>query len=209
MPIIFQHTINEKARVALWRIDEPLSFFAEKVTVPDKITHPENLLRHMAARYLLHLLEPSFPYQKIEIGENGKPFLSDGSLHFSLSHSGNYAAAIVSEDQQVGVDAEVISDRIFKVGPRFLSEQEFSTFEKSISAFNENDVQRKWLIAGWSAKESVFKWQGKPGVDFKTEIQLLNVLNESSFECLLGKTKTTLEIQCRFIEKICLAWVCA
>lgn len=209
MPIIFQHTINENARVALWKIEEPLSFFAKRVPVPDKITHPENLLRHMAARYLLHLLEPSFPYQKIEIAENGKPFLSDGSLQFSLSHSGKYAAAIISKDQGVGVDAEMVSDRIFKVGSRFLSEQEFALFENSLPGFKESGLQKKWLTAGWSAKESVFKWQGKPGVDFKTEIQLMGILNETSFDCLFSKTKTTLEIQCRFIEEICLTWVIA
>lgn len=209
MPIIFQHTINEKARVALWKIEEPLSFFAKKIPVPDKITHPDNLLRHMAARYLLHRLEPDFPYDKIRISDSGKPFLSDDSLHFSLSHSGNYAAAIISKGQGVGVDTEVVSDRIFRVGTRFLSEQEWLVLQNLVQGFDEKMVQKKWLTAAWSAKESVFKWQGKPGVDFKKDIKLQNLISDRGLGFLLNKTKTTLEVQCRFIEEICLTWVIA
>lgn len=47
------------------------------------------------------------PLPEAIFGENGKPWFADAPLHFSLSHSGGFAAALISSDP-CAVDVEAI-----------------------------------------------------------------------------------------------------
>src|SRR5947209_20459434 len=119
MPIFFQHNIDESTRVAVWKIEEEESFF--NVPLQRNITNPHKRLQHLAGRYLLKFLFADFPLELIQIADTRKPFLQDELFHFSISHCSDFAAAIVSTRNRVGVDIEVVGDKIQKVQHKFVS----------------------------------------------------------------------------------------
>ncbi len=60
----------------------------------------------------------------------------------------------------------------------------------------------------WSAKESVFKWYGNGGVDFRREIQLLKQHEGTeTIDCFFSKDGSELIIHYRQFEGLVLAWV--
>jgi phosphopantetheinyl transferase len=101
---------------------------------------------------------------KIVYDEYGKPNMPFYKGNFSVSHSVDYAAAIVSSDLEVGIDIEKIGDRIKRVAERFLSPEELSWTGSS-------DPAEKLLIC-WGAKESIYKIAGKPDADFQKDIRI-------------------------------------
>ncbi len=125
MPLFYKHAINDSAKIGVWHIEEPESFFMEKVPLPmQHISHPQKRLQHLAGRFLLQELVPCFPFHLIEIADTRKPFLSNDAYHFSVSHCGKYAAVIISKDKRVGLDIEIPSPKIERVQHKFLGVDE-------------------------------------------------------------------------------------
>jgi 4'-phosphopantetheinyl transferase EntD len=167
--IFFQHTINRLTTLGVWKIEEPESFFLAKVPLKQQVTHPYKRLQHLAGRYLLPLLYPDFPLEEIVIADTRKPFLHDEKYHFSISHCGNFAAAIASSVNRVGVDIELVSPRLKMISPKFLSEKE-SVYLRQWEHLAKLHLELVTII--WSAKEAVFKWYGHGGLDFRTHMLL-------------------------------------
>ncbi len=119
MPLFYQHNINEATKLGIWRIEEPEDFFLEKVPLQNNVSHPYKKLQHLAGRYLLPVLFEDFPLEEIIIADTKKPFLENEKYHFSISHSGNFAAAVVSSKNRVGVDIELITPRIKNISEKF------------------------------------------------------------------------------------------
>ena len=203
MPIFFQHQINETTRLGIWKIEETEEFFKRNVPQHRDVTHPHKRLQHLAGRFLLQFLFPDFPYELIKIADTRKPFLPDEQYHFSISHCGDYAAAIVSSDKRVGIDIEVPSDKAEKIKHKFISEEENSKFKI------KNSIQKSRLpTLLWSAKESVFKWYGDGGVDFREHIQLKKQQEATeTIDCFFSKNETELTIHYRQFEHLVMAWV--
>lgn len=210
MPVFFQQQINEATRLGIWKIEETEEFFKGNVPLHRDVTHPHKRLQHLAGRFLLQFLFPDFPYELIQIADTRKPYLADEQYHFSISHCGDYAAAIVSKNCRVGVDIEIPAEKILKIQHKFLSANEKKHLVKSnrLSATDSpaTAVQQTTLL--WSVKESVFKWYGDGGVDFKKHIQLLKQ-HESmeTVECLFAKTGQPLIAHYHHFDHLVLAWV--
>ncbi len=81
--------------------------------------------------------------------EKGKPYLSDSTLHISISHSGDFVAAAV-DVAPIGIDIEVIKDRDLKICRRLCSESDMKLMEGSASP-----IITFYKI--WTAKEAYFK----------------------------------------------------
>ena len=128
MPIFFQHQINDTTRLGIWKIEETEEFFKGNVPQHRDVTHPHKRLQHLAGRFLLQFLFPDFPYELIQIADTRKPFLPDEQYHFSISHCGDYAAAIVSKDKRVGIDIEIPVEKISGIMYKFLSAKEHGVF---------------------------------------------------------------------------------
>ncbi len=206
MPIFFQHQINETTRLGIWKIEETEEFFLGNVPLQKEVTHPHKRLQHLAGRFLLQFLFPDFPYELIRIADTRKPYLPDEQYHFSISHCGDYAAAIVSSNQRVGIDIETPLGKVERIKEKFLSEEEISNFEFRISKFAMHNLASLTLL--WSAKESVFKWYGNGKVDFRQHIQLQkNNDSNETINCLFGRTNQLLIIHYRQFEHLVLAWV--
>jgi phosphopantetheinyl transferase len=204
MPVFFQHQINDTTRLGIWKIEETEDFFKANVPQHRDVTHPHKRLQHLAGRFLLQFLFPDFPYELIQIADTRKPYLPDERYHFSISHCGDYAAAIVSSNRRVGVDIETVSPKIETIKNKFLSEKELTTINLLRSA--RQDYRLTTLL--WSAKESVFKWYGDGGVDFKQNIQLQKHHEATeSIDCFFSKTNSQLGIHYRYFGQLVLAWV--
>jgi phosphopantetheinyl transferase len=205
MSLFYQQDINETTRLGVWKIEEDIPFFLEQVPLHREITHPHKKLQHLAGRYLLKFLVPDFPYELIRIADTRKPFLHNEQYHFSISHSGNYAAAIVSSTQRVGVDVELYGNKVMKVLHKFLSSPEHALINsKGASPFIMETLM-------WSAKESVFKWHGNGGVDFREHIHIQSFSSLSMQELLkisfTGDPLADLSVFYRLFEEVCLSWV--
>jgi len=215
MPLFYQHNINDSTKLAVWKITEKEDFFLKNVSVQKEITHPHKRVQHLAGRYLLQILEPDFPFHLIEIAESKKPLLSNGKLHFSISHCGEFAAAIVSERNCVGIDVELVSPKIELVKARFLSLPELNLAAiNSIGLLALNDESQtlyKLHTLFWSAKESIFKWYGKGHLSFKNNMSLNQLFFEKDHGFIkanfIKDEKVDLKIEFRFFGNLCLAWV--
>lgn len=135
MPLFYQHNINASTKLGVWHIAEPEDFFLAQVPLQQEISHPHKRLQHLAGRYLLRFLFPEFPHELIEIASTRKPFLSDEAFHFSISHCGDYAAAIVSRSHRVGIDIEIPGFKVARVRHKFLNTEDLAIMEKERTAF--------------------------------------------------------------------------
>ena len=172
----------------------------------------------MAGRFLLQFLFPGFPYELIKIADTRKPYLPDEQYHFSISHCGDFAAAIVSSNKRVGVDIEIISERIHKISSKFLNDSELNYLGKEDKLFlkqwNETGkVKTEFLTLIWNAKEAIFKWYGDGGIDFSEQILLnddLSFLDNDwmIMPFLFSKTgEQQLMVHAKLMDQLTLAWV--
>ena len=181
MSLFYQHTINRGTKLGVWRIEEPEEFFLEKVPVKRAVSHPHKRLQHLAGRYLLPFLFPDFPLEEIVIADTRKPFLENERYHFSISHCGHFAAAIVSSNKRVGIDVEFVRPRIDQISQKFLGGAEAAFFNRDYELFLEqwglrDKIYLEFLTLIWSAKEAIYKWYGGGGVDFREHMQLDGVI---------------------------------
>ena len=169
MALFYQNNISGTTRLGIWHIEEPEAFFLQKVPLQRNITHPHKRLQHLAARWLLQQLFPDFPYNEILVADTRKPYLPGEQYHFSISHSGNYAAASVSSSQRVGLDIEGLSPKIGAIAHKFLHNTDIAFMQAAeLQGFSYNLL----LAFVWSAKESLYKWHSLGGIDFKQHLQL-------------------------------------
>ena len=205
MPLIYEQQINHGTKIGVWHITEEENFFLEHVPLQRSITHPHKRLQHLAGRYLLRELFPEFPLSLIIIADTRKPFLEDDAFHFSISHCGNYAAAIVSTQNRVGVDIEIPHAKIEKIQHKFLSEKEKILLNKT----GGNNI--KMLTMAWSIKEAMFKWYGTGQVDFIEDMNI-STINKTDAgyeaECVFKKEKNILlNLKNIFLGGNNLSWV--
>jgi len=205
VPLFYQQDINPTTKLAVWKIEETESFFLRAVPLGREITLPHKRLQHLAGRFLLPYLFPDFPHHEIEIADTRKPFLPGEQYHFSISHCSQYAAAIVSSTDRVGVDIETISPRVEKIKHKFLHQDEL----EFVHGY-PNDQQIPLLTLLWSCKEAMFKWWGRGDVDFSEVLRIEPFLLDRK-----GIIKTTfhkndfqigLDLHYRMEEGVSLVW---
>lgn len=97
------------------------------------------------------------PNAELQYTEKGKPYLAGGALHFSLSHSGEYAACAIDQ-KAVGVDIQ----KIVPVSQRAISR--FCTASEQRYLSGSRDFERD-VIRLWALKESWLKAAGKSAAD--------------------------------------------
>jgi phosphopantetheinyl transferase len=207
MPVFFQHH-DADFRLMVWSDEEPESFFLEDL--PESLggmfpAHPLKRKQFLAGRFLLTQLVPNFPLQQIRIAEGGRPFLEQGSPYFSISHTSKYIAAIVHEQQAVGIDVEQVSDRVLRVGNKFLSMAE----QQLIQVVLDNAINLTQTILytlAWSVKEASFKALHQTGLDFMRDLPIENIEWMNGFwRVEMGGKGSELEIHAHNMGPVCLA----
>ena len=207
MPLFYQHTINDSVKLAIWHITEAEDFFINEVSLKGTVKHPQKRLQHLAGRYLLKILQPAFPFDSILIEASKKPVLPKNEFHFSISHCGDFAAAIISDQFLVGIDVELVTSKIKRVEHKFLNPEEHALIDPNLS----RDRNLEILTLLWSAKESMYKWYGKGSVDFKENLLIKQIQHQSDRGIIKAQfskeIEQDLEIHYQFFDSLCLAWV--
>ena len=161
---------------------ESLEFlsFREKLSYMN-ISHTGKKKEWATARLAIlgALEELKLPYPGFFKDEHGKSQPMDGKGFVSLTHTFGFAGAIFHKEHAVGIDMDVIREKIIKIGFRFLDKSELD--------FLENDPVHYTMA--WSAKESIFKCQGKRGVSFRDHILLQPF--DSKAKLIRGKIRGT------------------
>ncbi|MGX5819876.1 4'-phosphopantetheinyl transferase family protein [Chitinophaga lutea] len=202
MALIRTIQIDEDTKLGVWKIGEEEAFFRSTVAIEPDVHHPHKRLQHFAGRYLLVQLFPELPVNEIRIMDSRKPYIPGNPFHFSISHCGDFAAAIVSRREHVGIDIEEMRPKIARVAHKFLAPRE--------SAFLSHDQRLRHQTVCWSAKEAVYKWYGLGGLDFRANMQLqafpLQQAGMLRCDFLKEDRMALLELQYLFDDGLCLAW---
>lgn len=180
MPLFLEHTTSS-FRWGIWRVEESpeelLSMLPRQEVYKESVrrfTAVHRRLEWLAVRVLLYTLLGE--EKEIAYYPDGKPYLADTSVSFSISHTKGYVAVVLGEPgREVGIDIEQYGERVRKVAHKFMREDEVA------SPFRGTDT---WsLLLHWSAKEAVFKCLNALEVDFRRHMRMLPfaVCEEGSF----------------------------
>lgn len=132
-----------------------------------RFVHREDMLRCLAAGYLLKHFVPGYSGDRLIIGKDGKPFLKEG-LPFSISHGGDYILlAWLDGSGGIGADVEPLGhmDLYRPILPYSMSEAEIR--------FVGDDPANALRI--WTRKESLYK---SVGTGVKDILELPEVLED-------------------------------
>ena len=115
--------------------------------------------------------------REITFGEHDKPYLADGSLYFSVSHSGDIVV-IATDDSELGVDVEAVPspDRL-KIADRFYHPTERGYVHDS------DDPERAFCRI-WTRKESYLKCTGE---GISTDLTAFDTLSEPLTERIVTR----------------------
>jgi 4'-phosphopantetheinyl transferase EntD len=213
MPLFYQHNINEHTRLGIWRIEEGEGFFLEKVPLKRDVSHPHKRLQHLAGRFLLPGLFADFPLEEIVIADTRKPYLENEKYHFSISHCGQFAAAIVSDSFRVGVDIEMVTEKIKRIQHKFLFRDEYKLADTEWQKISGNKSEEDLLTLLWSSKEAIFKWYSLGNIDFRENMRLSDrIVRQDEEEFILPfefnkSGPIRVQIRGKFFQEIVLAWV--
>jgi phosphopantetheinyl transferase len=178
--------------------------FFSGIEIRNNIAHPSKRLQYLAGRNLLKELYPDFPIQDIAISLSGKPILIDGLYYFSISHTNEYVAAIVSKHENVGIDIEKISPKIMGVLKRVLSNSELNLINKQNWAAT---YQAEILML--CIKEAVYKWLGEKNISFQKDINVVEIDNINKSAIVEVKKSNNIKVMINYIlyDLYCLVWI--
>ena len=125
------------------------------------------------------------------IGEKGKPFVKNLPVHFSISHSGDYAVCAVSE-KEIGIDIEKMRNIHPRAAERFCSKSEISYANSSQKAFFEV----------WTLKEAYFKCIGT-GLDSEIKNVTFETIGNNVICSEKGCEFSFKEIDSNYICSVC------
>ncbi|WP_026897132.1 4'-phosphopantetheinyl transferase family protein [Daejeonella oryzae] len=187
MALAYQKKIDSQTSFALWKIEETADeLFAQlqlkehELTYLDSLNNGKRNLHWLSTRVLLRTMLQTDEYIDCKVDEHGKPYLANFPHHISLSHSFDYAAVMISVDKAVGIDIELMKNKIERIARKFMSEDELDFIDPA------NKTEHLYMC--WCAKEAIYKLQGKKQVSFLNNIRL------NSFECDID-VNTTASLQ--------------
>jgi phosphopantetheinyl transferase len=166
MPLVFQQDINAKSKLALWKIEEPISFFETSGFSTPNINHSHRKLAHAAGRFLLRHTFPQITPEQVTILPNGKPALNDVAFQFSITHASN-AVAVIGSMVPVGIDLEVDAAKAHRLSIRFCHNE-----ESRIGQLHFPESLEEFHLLLWTMKEAAYKCFGHAGIGFRDQIRL-------------------------------------
>jgi len=166
MPVIDDLNLSPTTRVVTWEINESLHDLESKVILSEdslKLLNQKKSEIHkkqfLAIRNIFKFL--CFEDKDLKYDKSGKPIFSQNK-RLSISHSGNYAAVIISS-HSVGIDIEKINNKAIKIKDKFLD----------IELNYPQELNNQISLVYWNIKESIYKAVGIAAIDFKKNILAL------------------------------------
>ena len=155
MPLLKTWT-EENGRWGIWQVtetqEELCACLSDDVVRQEleRLKAPSRKMEYLAVRVLLKTMLG----KEVRIGHelSGKPFLTEGEYHVSISHTKGYVAVGLHESAQPGIDIEAYGERVRKVESRFVREDEMP---ERIQMESREELYQ--LLLHWSAKEAMYK----------------------------------------------------
>ena len=210
MPIQLLKQIYPEVELGIWKIQETANELLGKLRLSEvemryyqSLRKGSRAIQWLSSRVLLRQMIQTDEFIDFRTDAHDKPYLFNFPYHFSISHSHQFAAVIISETCLVGLDIEEIHPKIERIAHKFMSDIEMSYLQ------NENRILQ--LYACWSAKEALYKLYGKKGVSFRDHI-LLNPFSytsagQISATLAIGRFFKYFSINYQLVENYMMAWV--
>lgn len=171
MAIVLKKEIDNGSLI-LWRLTESVAELESLLTLSD-----ENIAvykgisgdRRKQEWLAWHAAVGEVTGMEAHYDEEGRPILKNSDTHISVTHSGDYVAVRVS-DRPCGIDIESTARSVAKVESRFLDSDERGILEAGciLRCGRICDV----ALLAWCAKEAVFKYAARAGVDFRKDMRI-------------------------------------
>jgi 4'-phosphopantetheinyl transferase len=172
MALAYQKKIDPSTAFAIWKIEESadellaqLQLKEHEKSYLDSLNSGKRNMHWLSTRVLLRKMMDTDEYIDCKVDDSGKPYLTNFPHFISLSHSYDYAAVMVSKNKAVGIDIELIKNKIERIANKFMTEKELQ--------FIDDNQRIEHLYVCWCAKEAIYKLHGKKNVSFVENIELM------------------------------------
>jgi phosphopantetheinyl transferase len=186
MSLVYQKELDRFTSFAIWKIEETaeellaqLQLKHHEISYLDTLINGKRNLHWLSTRVLLRTMMNTDDYIDCQVDSSGKPYLTNFPHHISLSHSFDYAAVMISRNKPVGIDIELVKDKIERIAHKFMNEEEL--------LFISHD-RVEHLYVCWCAKEAIYKLHGKKNISFLDHIRIrpFSYSGSGSFEASLN-----------------------
>ena len=157
------------SRVGVWKITESEAELRTMTSIPsdelEEISYIKNeslRKQRLAVRALLDAMFDAKVY--LSHHDNGKPYIENNAINISITHTDQYVAVILNDEDEVGIDCESLNRDFSAVEKKALSEEEIGNLE--------DEQKNEQLAIYWCAKEAIFKLTSQYDVDFAEQIQI-------------------------------------
>lgn len=161
---VIEFTVNETTVVLLnFILNDHIKntfLFEEEQSALAQIKNEIKKLEFYAVRYLRNFKQINLP---ISYNANGAPFFKGSTSKISISHSKELAVIALST-ARVGVDIELITERIVGIKDRFISAEELNLFKVK---------NAKTYTIIWTIKEVIYKLSDLKHSNFLADMKLL------------------------------------
>ena len=157
------------SRVGVWKITESEAELRTMTSIPsdelEEISYIKNESLRKQRLAVRALLDAMFD-EKVSLShhDNGKPYIENNAINISITHTDQYVAVILNDEDEVGIDCESLNRDFSAVEKKALSEEEIGDLE--------DEQKNEQLAIYWCAKEAIFKLTSQYDVDFAEQIQI-------------------------------------
>ena len=156
--------------LGIWKIEEDESFFRNELQLDEHeneflstIKAENRRLQWLSTRLLIRRIINPKGQILMEWDDFGKPIIINYDFEVSISHSNEMVSVIVG-DRKSGNDIERKDRKVERIARKFIRDDEF--------AFIEEEIATDYYITIWAAKETMFKFYGGGGIDFKEHMSV-------------------------------------
>lgn len=157
------------SRVGVWKITESEAELRTMTSIPsdelEEISYIKNeslRKQRLAVRALLDTMFEEKVY--LSHHDNGKPYIENNAINISITHTDQYVAVILNDEDEVGIDCESLNRDFSAVEKKALSDEEIGDLE--------DEQKNEQLAIYWCAKEAIFKLTSQYDVDYAEQIQI-------------------------------------
>ena len=181
MALYLRKKLDNKAEIAVWHVTETEKELLDLVSVPNDELEEISLFRSesqrrqkLAVRALINEMFEERMY--LNHHNNGKPYLENCVTNISITHTENYVAVIIHDEEEVGIDVESLDRDFSAVEKKALSEDEIEDLD--------DEKKNEQLAIYWCAKEAIYKRMSQNRVDFaeQIEVEKFNLRKEGELE---------------------------
>ena len=187
----FECTKNAAAvSILSLRENHPLKetfLFDDEMEKLSNLKNEKRRLEFYAVRFLRN--QKNIPFS-IAYSPIGAPYLVGSPMHVGISHS-NDLVGLALAPFKIGLDIELISDRILTIKNRFTTSQE-------VALFSYTEAVNLTII--WTIKEVLYKLAGRLEINLISEL-MINSVDGDTANCLFLSAEGWRSVAVKFQEK--------